>query len=567
MCGILYPCFKMRIQGNIVDIYKRRIYLGIITIQCGRIAAITPRNASCLDASDHFNPYILPGFIDAHLHLEMTHVIPSEYVRAALSQGTVGAVADCHDSVCVMGVKGALMLINNARKLPFAFGFSAPSTLVPGTYEISDVQRLLSLKEVTHLGEIQNFPDVLLHESYVEELLALAKKKHKPVDGCSPGLSGDRLVEYVSSGISTDHQCTSYENALEKFSYGMAIMVQAKKIDSLTQLLPLFAEHGDRMMFSGQSLYAPHVASKYINAAVSAAVKEGADMFGVLRAACITPVEHYHLDVGTLNVGDPADFIMVDSMERFDVMATFVKGKCYYSNNKAYQAKKVPYRKMYPVNKWNTTAVTEQDLQVSALSQSGKKSASCEIKPQVNVISVCDGEITTVRTLMCVMEKNGLLCSDVAQDCLKVIVYDRYHPHTKPVVGFVNGFGLKTGGAAMSVSHDAHNIVAVGVEDRDIVLAINRVVALKGGIALAVRGKIQQELALPICGLMSNLPLERVNKKFAEMFELFVGEMGCKLLHPIDTLSFIASPQLPSLKLSLKGLVNVVEQEIVPLVP
>lgn len=558
----------MNIQGFIVDIEKRRIYPGIVSVEKGKIVSITPLSHDALATDENkFRPYILPGFVDAHLHLEMTHAVPSEYARAALSQGTVAAVADCHDTVNVVGRRGVELYIRLSKKIPFTFGFSAPSTLAADRYSLADVEKLLSMKEVTHLGEIQNFPDVLMHEKYIQQLLALAKKYHKPVDGCSPGVSKERLEEYLDSGISTDHQCASYENALEKIEHDMFIVLQAKKMDSLSSLFPLFSYHSDRLMFSGQNMYVPAISAGYINAAVARAVSEGADLFGVLRAACITPVEHYSLPVGTLHEGDRADFILVDSMEEFNVIATYVKGQCVFSKRREFCAKRFRPMRIHGLNTWGARALDEKDLLVSALPHNAQKSMSVELRPAVNVIDICDGEVTTVRDLRFIREKGGLLQSDVEQDCLKVVIYDRYTKNTKPVVGFVHGFGIKRGGAAMSVSHDAHNIVAVGVADDDIALAINRVVSLRGGIALSVDKKVRADLSFPVCGLMSNLQLDELNKKFALLYDCFKKKMGCTLQHPIDTLSYIASPQLPSIKLSLEGLMNVVEQEVIPLVP
>ena len=558
----------MDIQGNIVDVEKERIFPGTVHVEHGRIKSIiADPGYEINDALSASRPFILPGFVDAHIHLEMTHVEPSEYVRLAVSKGTVGAVADCHDVVNVLGMKGEEALIANAKKVPFHFGFSAPSTLVKGVYELDDVEKLLAKKEVTNLGELQNFPDVLLHERWVQSELAFARKYHKPADGSSPGLTGDKLDEYCASEIATDHWCTSYDNALEKIHHGMSVILQIKKLANLTSIFPLFKEFGDKLMFSGQNMYTPAIASGYIDVAVEKCVTSGGDLFGILMAACITPVKQYKLDVGTLHEGDSADFILVGNLEHFEVKATFIRGKCVYSKIKEYVPGKTRFHKMSAVNKFNAVPLREEDLRVSAFSPTMEKLHSCELKPAVNVIAVCDGESNTVRSMMLLREKYGFLNADVSQDCIKVVLYDRYHGKTKPAVAFIHGFGIKTGAAAMSVSHDAHNIVAVGVEDRDIVIAVNRVVALKGGIALSVRGKIRSELPFPIAGLMSNKPFEQVNSKFDELYLLFKGEMGCTLSYPIETLSSIANPQLPSLKLTLEGIMNVVEQEIVPLVP
>src|SRR5574344_2184304 len=559
---------KMDVQGNIIDIDKKRIYAGTVSIQHGKITSIVPlpQDIVC-DGKDKLRPYILPGFIDAHVHLEMTHAIPSEYARAALSQGTIAAVVDCHDTVNVVGRRGVEAYIKSAKKIPFAFAFSAPSTLCKERYTIADVEKLLSRSEVTNLGEIQNFPDVLLNEKYIQQLIAVAKKHNKPIDGCSPGLSKDRLDQYLDSGISTDHQCTSYDNALEKIEHEMIVMLQTKKIDSLSQLFPLFTYHGSHLMFSGQNIYAPALSKGYINSAVSKAIAQGADMYGVLTAACLTPVKQYHLPIGTLHNDDNADFIIVDSVEKFNVLATFYHGKCVYSASKDYKANSFKVVKIHNLNNWNTKPILKEDLRISAASNAMGKSISCEMRPDVNVIDVCDGEVTTVRNMRFIQEKKGLLEADTKQDCIKVVVYSRYEKNAKPATAFVHGFGIKTGGAAMSISHDAHNIVAIGVEDEDIAKAINRVVSLKGGIALSVNGKICSDLAFPVCGLMSNLPLDELNKKFAQLYFDLNKKMGCILQHPIDTLSYIASPQLPSIKLTPEGLVNVVEQEIVPLVP
>lgn len=565
----------MEIQGNIVDIENRRVYPGTVVIRGKKITSIierTPLNPFDLTKNKSL-PFILPGFIDSHIHLEMTNLMPSEYARAALSQGIVACLADCHDLANVAGREGILELIKNSKKIPFNFYFSAPSTLVKDLYTYEDIQKLLEMEEVTHLGEIQNYPDVILHEKYIEELLKLAKNAGKPVDGCSPGVSGENLEEYVKSGISTDHQCISQENVLEKIKKGMKVALACSNLDLIRSCAALFFENASFMMFCGQSMYAPTVSSSYINCAVSNAVKEGGDLFGVLEAACLTPVRHYKLNCGTLHSGDDADFILCESLEKFNVIATFIKGDCVYmrpqrktqKDEYSFRVKNFASIKPKIIYDFVSKHVSEKDLEVSSQNKNSKSSA-WELHPSINTINICDGEMTTVRTVMYLEEKDGKFESDIEKDCIKLVLYDRMGKNLKPALAFVHGFGIKKGAAAMSISHDSHNIIAVGVDDKDIALAINRVIDMRGGIALSVDCKIKAELPFSIAGLMADLYLTEINRKYYLLKKCFTGEMGCNLTYPVYTLSYLASTQIPSLKLSLNGLVNVVEQEEIPLV-
>ena len=554
------------IYGNIVDIRGKKIFPGSVTVQDGRIARIAKAEASDL-ASFSFSgktPFILPGFIDSFTRLEMTQLSPCEYARKALTQGVIGALCDCGDSTSVLGKKGILAMIANAAQSPFYFGFSAPATLHKPVYSASDVEALLAKPEVTHLGQISDFPSVILHDRTIEQLFAVAAKYNKPADGYAPGVTHLNLAEYCKSPVSTDHACRSYDDAVEKISAGLIVQVPTRDKLDFASMLPLFNKYADKLMLCSDIIFGINVDRGYLNSNVAEAVRAGCNVFGVLEAACINPVEHYRLQCGTLREGDSADFIVIDRFESCNVLKTYIKGECVYDANEKPVVRR-PERPLEIMNRFSAKPISKEDIAVPVVTGRNSRSLSVCIRPNVNIIDTCDGELNTVRMTMPMSSKYGFLYSDAKRDIIKTVLVNRYG-NQSPVTVFTHGFGFLRGAFAMSISHEEQHIVAAGVSDDDIILAVNKVIELKGGMVLAVDGKIKSEVPLPFAGLMSIQSAEEISRDGGIFFSVLRKEMGCRIAHPVRTLSYIADIDIPTIKVTARGLFNVVEQEFIPLI-
>lgn len=541
------------IDGIIIDIENKTSFPGSVVIDDDRILEIKKADVYEI-LSDRFSkklPYILPGFIDSHLHLDLTKVSPSEYARLAFSQGVVGAVVDCHDIVSVIGKNGLLTLIENSKNTPFYFGFSAPSRITNG-YTVNDIAELLSMDEVTHLGEIKDFPSVILHEQYLEQLYNLAKKYNKPIDGYAPGVTRHNLIEYCKSPISTDHECYSYEDTLEKILAGLKVQIQTRTNFEFSQLKKIFEDYSENLMLCSQIIFGPNIPKGYLNKSVKQLINLDFDIFSVLKAACINPIKHYKLKTGCLKKGDYADFILVDSSYNFEVLKTYIKGKCVYDQNNIVKSE---LNLLKPVETIKSKFISQDDIKI----------ISEKDFVDVNVINAVDDEINTVRSIFRMTVKNGLICSDTKQDILKTVLVDRKGV-SKPSVAFVHGFGIKHGALAISISHDEHNLTSVGVKDKDIVVAMNRVIEIGGGFVYAIDGKVVAEIPLKFAGLISTLTAEELTEQFEKVRPIIRDKMKCTIKHPIHTLSYLSDIEIPSLKLSLKGLFNVPGQEFIDLV-
>jgi adenine deaminase len=528
----------MEISGNIIDIFAQRIYPGTITVTDGKISSITENQGT-------YTQYILPGFVDAHVHVESSMLTPSEFARLAVVHGTIATVSDPHEIANVLGVEGVQYMLDNGQTVPFKFCFGAPSCVPATTFEtagavvtVEDVAQLLALPEVLYLTEMMNFPGVLYEQPDVMAKIAAAKQAGKPVDGHAPGLRGDAAKQYIDAGISTDHECFTAEEALDKLKYGMKILIRegsaARNFDAL---IPLLHEHYEMMMFCSDDKHPDNLVEGHINVLVRRALALGNDLFKVLQVACINPVEHYKIPAGLLRVGDAADFIVTDDIQTFHIQATYVDGVKVAEAGKTLIAAPVA-----PViNNFDCRPVSEGELRVAAVGD----------RAEVKVIEALDGQLITNALEVTLPVVNGEIKSDVAQDVLKLVVVNRYF--AAPVaVAFIKNFGFKRGAIASSVAHDSHNIIAVGVDDADIVKAVNAVIAERGGVSV-VDGDAVSVLGLPVAGLMSNLDGYVVAERYSELDRKAKG-LGSELGAPFMTLSFMALLVIPHLKLSDKGL-------------
>ena len=526
----------MNVKGNIVDILNKRIFKGEVCLENGQISAIR-------EVNHEVENYILPGFVDAHIHIESSMVVPSEFAKIAVLHGTVATVSDPHEIANVLGVQGVYFMIENGKKVPLKFNFGAPSCVPATSFESAgavinadDIKLMMENPDINYLAEMMNYPGVLFDDEEVLQKIEHAKNNNKPIDGHAPGLRGNDVSKYIAAGISTDHECFRYDEALEKLQKGMKILIRegsaAKNFDALIDLLP---EHYNNMMFCSDDKHPDDLLLGHINQLCERAVAKGIDVFKVLQAACVNPVKHYNLKVGLLQVGDAADFILVDNLKEFNVLETYINGELVAKNGKSF-VKSVPFEVL---NNFNTDIKKVADFRLASLSK------------KIRVIEALDGELVTNNIEADSLIVDGNLVSNTATDVLKMTVVNRYKNET-PSIAFIKNFGIKEGAIASSVGHDSHNIIAIGVSDEAICKAINLIIENKGGVC-AVTKTTEKVVALPVAGIMSDQPAEIIGNAYAAL-DAMAKEMGSTLRAPYMSLSFMALLVIPSLKLSDKGL-------------
>ncbi|MCW3106278.1 MAG: ade, partial [Segetibacter sp.] len=492
------------IEGNVVDIINKRIFAAKIDVADGVIKSIEEI------AGDEREGFILPGFIDSHVHIESSMLIPSEFARLAVVHGTIATISDPHEIANVCGMKGVDYMIDNGKQVPFKFNFGAPSCVPATTFETAGaaldsaaVEKLLQRKEIKYLSEMMNFPGVLFNDGEVMKKIAAAHKLNKPVDGHAPGLRGEKAKQYIDEGISTDHECFTAEEALDKLKYGMKILVRegsaAKNFEALAELLN---EHSDNMMFCSDDKHPDSLVEGHINRLCARAVAKGIDVFKVLQAACINPVLHYNLNVGMLKVGDAADFIIAKDLTDFDILSTYINGKLVAGNG----ATKIPSVHSEEINYFECGAKFPVDFEVPDTHAP---------EQQIPVIEALDGQLITNKLLVpasLLRKDDSLLHSNTTEDILKIAVINRYYK--APVAtGWIKNFGLKEGAIASSVAHDSHNIIVTGVDDESICKAVNLVIKERGGVSCVSKND-SMIVGLPVAGLMSNKDGYEVAKQY-----------------------------------------------------
>lgn len=534
---------NFKVEGNIIDITKRNIFFGELEVEGGKIKSITK-------VSDQREgvPFISPGFIDSHVHIESSMLIPSEFARLAVVHGTVSTISDPHEIANVCGMEGVEFMIENGNTVPFKFNFGAPSCVPATIFETAgaelnhdDVKALLERPEIKYLSEMMNFPGVLYNDEEVLKKIAAAHQLGKPVDGHAPGLRGDAVQQYIDAGISTDHECFTAEEALDKLQRGMKILIRegsaAKNFEALIDLLNDWPE---MMMFCSDDKHPDSLVENHINQLCARAVEKGIDIFNILQAACINPILHYKLDVGSLKLNDPADFIILEDLKKFKVKQTYIDGLLLAENGKTVGDWVKHVEDQESVNHFDCSLKKEEDFIYSFTGQE-----------EIPVIEALDGQLITNRLVAKPKFLNQNIISDLENDVLKMVVVNRYHD--APVaVSFVKNFGLKQGAIASSVAHDSHNIIAVGADDKSICEAVNLVIKETGGV-VALGNRKEEVLALPVAGLMSNQNGYKVAESYTSI-DQFAKDLGSTLLAPFMTLSFMALLVIPHLKLSDKGL-------------
>lgn len=532
---------SLKIEGNIVEVELKKIFFGEVIVEAGKISSIKK-----ISEQKDGHPFILPGFIDSHVHIESSMLIPSEFAKLAVVHGTVATISDPHEIANVCGIEGVEYMIENGKTVPFKFYFGAPSCVPATIFETAGaaldadaVDNLLAKEEILYLSEMMNFPGVLNHDKEVFSKIDSAKKYNKPVDGHAPGLMGEEAKKYIEAGISTDHECFTEEEALNKLNHGMKILIRegsaAKNFEALINLLN---DHEDEIMFCSDDKHPDNLVKGHINELCQRSIANGIDVFKVLKAACLNPVKHYKMKVGLLRQGDPADFIVVENLKDFKVNATYINGKLVAEKG----VSKIETQKAGIINNFHCSKKNPSDFRIAIKDFKGE------------VIEAFDGQLITGKFAATPKESNGFFESDVEKDILKIAVINRYHD--APVsLAFIKNFGLKKGAIASSVAHDSHNIIAVGVDDKSLCEAANLVIEKKGGVSVAdsADASFNQILPLPVAGLMSNEDGYKVAEKYTKI-DAAAKELGSRLSAPFMTLSFMALLVIPHLKLSDKGL-------------
>lgn len=529
------------IKAQLVDISSRKIRPAAIEITDGRITGIRDIPASECETEG----FVMPGFIDSHVHVESSMLVPAEFARLAVVHGTVGTVSDPHEIANVCGIEGVRYMIRNGKTVPFKFCFGAPSCVPATVFETAgasinaeQVEALLSLSDIGYLSEMMNFPGVLQQDPEVMQKIAAAKKYNKPVDGHAPGLRGDDARKYIAAGISTDHECFTAEEALDKLNLGMKILVRegsaARNFDAL---IGLMHDHYGQMMFCSDDKHPDSLAIGHINQLCARAVASGIDVFKVLQAACINPVEHYKMPIGLLRVGDPADYIIVKDLTEFRVLATYIDGELVAENGQT----RIQAGKPDIINQFDAEPRIPADFIVP---YSGEAT--------IPVIEALDGQLITNRLNLEPTVRDRQIVADPAKDVLKIAVINRYH-QAPVALAFIRNIGLQHGAIASTVAHDSHNIVAVGADDESLCRAVNLLIEQRGGVSAVGLGE-ESVLPLPVAGLMSDRDGYAVASAYTEIDRMAKDRLGCKVSAPFMTLSFMALLVIPHLKLSDKGL-------------
>lgn len=527
-------------SGTLVDPIQKKSFGARLTLsEHGTIAAIVPEESP--------DPvYILPGFVDAHVHIESSMLTPAAFARAAVVHGTLAAVTDPHEIANVLGEEGVALMLRLAQQTPFVFGFGVPSCVPATPFETAGaelgpeaVARLLGCPGITHLAEMMNVPGVLNKDPAVLAKLAAARSRGLPIDGHAPGLTGADLKAYAAAGITTDHESLTFDEAREKIKTGIKLQIRyGSAARQFEAFIPLLARYPEMCMFCSDDKHPDDLLRDHINFIAATAFRKGISLQTIIQAACVNPVLHYRLPLGLLQVGDPADFMLLDDFQTFKPREVWLRGQCAARDGVSL----LPLGEPEVRNNFSAALLKPEALRIPA-----------QKAPRVRVIGVRNGLLHTDHLLEKPNVRDGFVVPDLERDLIKLVVCNRYSP-APPAIALVKGFGLRRGAIASSVSHDSHHIIAAGADDDALAAAINEVIMRRGGLAVADNNrKILTSLALPLAGLMSIEPAEYVARAYSDCDRL-AKILGSTLTAPFMTLSFLALPVIPKLKLTDKGL-------------
>ncbi len=536
-----------QVSGQIVDVVNSRIFKGTVFVENGMIVNV-------MEEENDNDQFIMPGFVDSHIHIESSLLVPTEFARLAVTHGTIATVSDPHEIANVLGIEGVKYMVATGKHSPMKFYFGAPSCVPATSFETAGavldskaVDELLSMDDIKYLGEMMNYPGVIFNDNEVLAKINSAQRHNKPIDGHAPLLSGDDLVKYCKSGITTDHECSALQEAREKVALGMTILIRegsaAKNFDAL---IPIIEESPENVMFCSDDMHPHELINGHINSLVKKSISLGYNILDVLKSATLNPIKHYNLEVGLLQKNDPADFIIVDNLVDFNVLKTYIDGKLVAENNKSL----IPENDVELINNFVAENVDIDDFRIY---DEGKK---------VKIISVINGELLTEKTIGRPKSVNDNLVSDVDNDILKIAVINRYEKK-KIALGFIKNFGLKKGAIASSIAHDSHNIVVIGCSDEEMTNAANMIINTKGGL-VAWSHDENICIPLPVAGLMTNIDGHKIAADYQELVTLS-KEFGSTLNDPFMTMGFMSLLVIPRLKLSDKGLFDCEKFELTTL--
>lgn len=524
------------IKGNLLDVFTGDIYPAEVEVQDGIIKCVTP-------LKEEFDQYILPGFIDAHIHIESSLLCPSRFAEAVVPHGTTAIVADPHEIANVMGLDGIEYMLGDSDSVPLRMYLTAPSCVPATFFETSgtvigpeEIDLLLDKEEVVALGEMMNFPGVLNEDPAVINKIKSALEHQKPVDGHAPLLTGQELCKYISAGISTDHECTTLEEAYEKKRLGMKIMI--REGSSAQNLEDLWPVEGDFLV--SDDLHPEDLLMGHLDHILRKSVDLGMDPIKAVRMVTINPAQHYRLNCGAITPGKVADLVLVDNLKDFNVKKVFINGKLVSTNGK-------------PIFTANPLKL-DSKIQLNIKKPADFNIAHPAEEVLVRVIKLVEGQLLTLESEARLKVHQGIVQPDLTEDILKISVVERYG-HNRISNAFVSGFKLHEGALASSVAHDSHNIIVVGTNSTKMAEAVNKLQKMGGGL-VATSDESQKVLELPVAGLMSYDNIFNVSNKLKDLHE-FVMDMGCPLKAPFMTMSFLGLLVIPKLKISDQGLFDV----------